>query len=88
MENMIIVLDDAKTGGARWEVRTGFAGYWENCWTENDGAPVTFPTEAAARAELAEHLAEMDAAGMEYDAADFAVVQVGAPDPAEPSAVE
>ncbi len=88
MKTTTIQYTTGRDYGARWEVRTGFAGYWENCWTESDGAPVTFPTEAAARAELAEHLAEMDAAGMDYNAGDFAVVQVGAPDPAEPSAVE
>jgi len=70
---------------ALWEVQTYTLGDgWVNCWKESDDAtPQTFETEAAARAELQEHLgnvkAAVDAGHMEdYDPEDYRVVRVGA----------
>lgn len=42
----------------RWEVQTiDASGGTENCWTDEDGKPQTFATEAEAEAELADFIA-------------------------------
>jgi hypothetical protein len=38
-------------------VETLFHGaVWENCWTDDSGSPLTFPSWEAAQAELTEHI--------------------------------
>lgn len=37
-------------------VETLFTYGWENCWTREDGEPITFPTHQEAQQELDEHL--------------------------------
>lgn len=37
-------------------VETLFTYGWENCWAEEDGTPITFPTRQEAKQELDDHL--------------------------------
>jgi hypothetical protein len=76
------VLNSAVRG--RWEVQTlTLCDGWVNCWKDGDGDPMTFSTEAEARAELDRHLADMqDAAAVgdmddDGDPDDYRVVPMG-----------
>lgn len=44
----------------------------ENVWTI-DGEPHTFNSETEAIAELEEHFADMDEAGMDYEPSDYRI---------------
>lgn len=60
-----------------YEVQTLFTYGWENCWTECDtGTPLQFDTREAAQAEIDDVLTEGEAAGMDYSADDFRIIEV------------
>lgn len=41
----------------KYEIQTRFyPDTWENCWTDENGRPITFQTADEARAELRKHL--------------------------------
>lgn len=40
----------------RYEVQTAMLSGWENCWTDDDGNPVTFDTRDDAAAAIADHI--------------------------------
>jgi hypothetical protein len=40
----------------RYEVQTAMLSAWENCWTDDDGNPVTFDTRDDAAAAIADHI--------------------------------
>ena len=54
----------------------------EDCWTETDengiSSPLRFTSFDEAQQELDQHMADMDEAGMDYEPAEFRIVEVSA----------
>lgn len=40
----------------RYEVQTLFINQWENCWSDEDGKPITYASEAEAQADIDDHI--------------------------------
>ena len=54
----------------RWVIETQFIYGFENCWSDDDGTPTTFATRKQARAELLDHLKELQEAQAAGDMSD------------------
>ena len=44
--------------GERYEVQSEMLGGWENCWTDDDGQPITFATREEADATIRDHMTD------------------------------
>lgn len=81
---------EATTHTGKWKVEIDIGGNWENVWASGEkrrrkdrmGRPYTeavkvkFDTYAEAKKELDEHLAEMEAQGMDFDPDEYRIVPV------------
>ena len=65
----------------RYAVETNFMGTWENCWTDDNGSPVTFDTRENAEQEIKDHICDCVNAVEGGDMAD-------SPDPSDFREVE
>jgi hypothetical protein len=66
-----------------YEVQTKFhGGTWDNCWTNDDGTLVTYPSHAAACESIREHIADCNQAVLDGDMidapsrSDFRIVEI------------
>jgi hypothetical protein len=74
----------------RWAIQVNIADAWEQGdWIETNGEqwadgrePVTYATRAEAERELADHLASMAEAGMEFEPTDWRVAPFNQEQPA------
>jgi hypothetical protein len=44
----------------RYEVQTEMLGTWENCWTNDDGLPITFASKEAAEEAMRDHIIDCE----------------------------
>lgn len=58
-----------------WEVETNMCGRWENCWRDEGCGWMRFSSFGEARAELDDHVGELEAQGMGWDRADYRIVR-------------